>query len=68
MSGQLVTEEDDGVGHFQPAGNVFNMGPPEDDGVGHFLPAGNVFNMGPPEDIHRRLTWAYVCKKLSSRF
>jgi hypothetical protein len=28
--GQLVPEEDDGVGHFLPAVNVFNMGPPED--------------------------------------
>jgi hypothetical protein len=28
--GQLVPEKDDGVGHFLPAVNVFNMGLPED--------------------------------------
>jgi hypothetical protein len=35
-----------------------------------FCVAVNVFNMGPPEDIHWRpcLTWAYKCKKLSTRF
>jgi hypothetical protein len=30
LSDSWFPEEDDGVGHFLPAVNVFNMGPPED--------------------------------------